>query len=203
MFSSDVQSGLPHTIHARVYTTRTREQRPTHPRAIANRNSATPPRFYFCYTFRTILLTVRWSLTDRIPVTLACGIIGGTKAQRAVTHSGSTVGAATSYGMTAERASAIVKSLLDSISGMIQNIQSYDMALKSCASAFFFGLWFFSGSNYCQCDKHNKVTLQSHLIFNIYYWLIDYLSIKYIKLYAFVYYKKSNNWIFFILIIEF
>lgn len=29
--------------------------------------------------------------------------------------------------MTAERASVIVKSLLDSISGMIQNIQSYDI----------------------------------------------------------------------------
>lgn len=50
---------------------------PPSPLARADRNSA--PRFHFCYTFRTmLLLTVHWSLTDRIPVTLACGTIGDT-----------------------------------------------------------------------------------------------------------------------------
>lgn len=38
------------------------------------------------FVYNALLLTVRWSLTDRIPVTLARGTIGGIGAQRAVTH---------------------------------------------------------------------------------------------------------------------
>jgi len=73
-------SNQSHPTRTRVHSvyTRTTADLPS-PLTRANRNSTTPPRFYFCYTFRTILLlTVRWSLTDRIPVTLACGTIEGT-----------------------------------------------------------------------------------------------------------------------------
>jgi len=68
-------------------------------------------------------------------VTLACGTIGGTK-RSVLLRTVDPVGAAISYEMTAEQASAIVKSLLDSISGMIQKGRT--MRLSNLAHPLFF-----------------------------------------------------------------